>query len=108
MAKYTGMLTDKQKEMLEPLEKEVKEIMREKEKLRKILAFKQYIGFDENVEIRRKMEDLEKRHMELSKDISIIYGAQDEMVKHMKKAIEEIKMVDSYCYKYGFVVDKEN
>lgn len=108
MAKYTGALTDKQKEMLEPLEKEVKEIMREKEKLRRLLVFKQSIGFEENKELRKKMEDLEERRINLSKDISTIYGAQAEMVEHMKKAIAEIKMVDAYCNKYGFVVDKEN
>lgn len=104
MAKYTGALTDKQKEMLEPLEKEVKEIMREREKCRKILAFKQSIGFEENKELRQKIEDLDNRHAEVSRDISIIYGAQAEMIEHMKKAIAEVKIVDEYCAKYGFDV----
>lgn len=102
MAKYTGALTDKQKEMLEPLEAEVKDIMREREKLRKIQAFKQSIGFEENIENRKKIETLDERHSELSRDISEIYGAQAEMMIHMKKAIDEVKIIDSYCKKYGF------
>ena len=104
MAKYTGVITDKQKEMLEPLEKEVKEIMREREKCRKILAFKQTIGFEENKELRQKIEDLDERHAELSREISKIYNAHDEMMQHMKKAIHEVKIVDAYCTKYGFEV----
>lgn len=104
MAKYTGALTDKQKEMLDPLEREVKEIMREREKCRRILAFKQTIGFEENKDLRQRMEDLDERHAELSKDISAIYNAQAEMIEHMKKAIEEVKIVDTYCAKYGFDV----
>lgn len=104
MAKYTGALTDKQKEMLEPLEREVKEIMREREKCRRMLAFKQSIGFEENRELRQKIEDLDNRNSELSRDISTIYNAQAEMIEHMKKAIEEVKIVDSYCAKYGFDV----
>ena len=104
MAAYTGVLTDKQKEMLEPLEKEVKEIMRKRELLRKKLAFMHDIGFEEHKDTRDKIEALDKRHAELSQDISTIYGAQGEMIKHMKKAIEEVKTVDAYCKKYGFVV----
>lgn len=104
MAKYTGALTDKQKEMLEPLEREVKEIMREREKCRRMLAFKQSIGFEENRELRQKIEDLDNRHSELSRDISTIYNAQAEMIEHMKKAIEEVKIIDAYCAKYGFDV----
>lgn len=104
MANYTGALTDKQKGMLEPLEKEVKEIMREREKCRKILAFKQSIGFEENRELRQKIEDLDNRHAELSREISKIYNAQAEMMEHMKKAINEVKIVDSYCSEYGFEV----
>ena len=104
MAKYTGALTDKQKEMLEPLEREVKEIMIEREKCRKILAFKQTIGFEENKELRQKIEDLDNRHAELSREISKIYNAQAEMIQHMKKAINEVKIVDAYCAKYGFDV----
>ena len=104
MSKYTGALTDKQKEMLEPLEREVKEIMREREKCRRMLAFKQSIGFEENRELRQKIEDLDNRHSELSRDISTIYNAQAEMIEHMKKAIEEVKIIDAYCAKYGFDV----
>ena len=104
MAKYTGTLTDKQKEMLEPLEKEVKDIMREREKCRKILAFKQSMGFEENKEMRQKIEELDERHAELSRKISTIYNAQAEMMAHMKKAINVVKIVDAYCAKYGFDV----
>ena len=105
MAKYTGSLTDKQKEMLKPLEAEVKEIMKEKDRLGKIRAFKLSLGFEENKETREKLEALEERHAELSEQINKIYGAQAEMVKHMKVVLEEVKKIDWYCEKYGFVVE---
>jgi len=104
MAKYTGVLTDKQKEMLRPLEAEIKDIMREKDKLGKIRAFKLSLGFEENKETRERLEALDKRHAELSEQINEIYGAQTEMVKHMKLAMDEVRIVDWYCDKYGFEV----
>jgi len=104
MAKYTGVLTEKQKEMLKPLETEVKDIMREKDKLGKIRAFKLSLGFEENKDTREQLEALDKRHAELSEQINEIYGAQAEMVKHMKLAMDEVRIVDWYCDKYGFEV----
>ena len=106
MAKYTGSLTDKQKEMLAPLEAEIKDIMKEKDRLGKIRAFKLSLGFEENKETREKLETLEERHAELSEQINEIYGAQAEMVKHMKLAMDEVRIVDWYCDKYGFEVKR--
>lgn len=106
MAKYTGSLTDKQKEMLAPLEKEVKDIMRKREFLRKKLAFIHDIGFEDHVSTREEIEALDTRHGELSEKINKIYGAHAEMMEHMRNAIEEVKIVDEYCKVYGFEVRK--
>ncbi len=104
MANYTGNLTEKQEEMLKPLEAEAKDIMKRKEKLRKLRAFKHSMGFEENKETKAEMDALEERHRELSKEISKIYNAQSEMVEHMKRAIAEMKIVEEFCKKYGFDV----
>ena len=106
MAKYTGSLTDKQKEMLAPLEAEIKDIMKEKDRLGKIRAFKLSLGFEENKETREKLDALEKRQVYLSGKVSDIYNAQAEMVEHMKVVLEEVKKIDWYCEKYGFEVKR--
>ena len=105
MASYTGC-TQKQIEALEPLEKEAKRIKRKRDFLQKRLAFEHAIYFEENIELHEEIKELDEEYAEISAKITKIYGAKAEMVKHMKKAIEEIKAVDAIKDKWGFVLEE--
>ena len=101
MAKYTA-LTDKQKKMLEPLEKEVKEIMRREEFLKKKLAFKLSIGFEEDHQTREELAALAEKRSKLSMDISTIYNAHSDMMAIMMDVVKNVKIIDKYIETYGF------
>ena len=101
MAKYNG-LTEKQIKMLEPLETEAKDNRKRRDRLQKRLAFEHTLGFEENAEVHRAITKLDLEYREISTKIAEIYGAHDEMMKHMKIAIKEVKMVDALKDKYGF------
>lgn len=104
MANYNGC-TQKQIEALEPLEQEAKRLKKRKDYLQKRLAFEHFIGFEENIELHEEMKELDEAYAEISAKITKIYGAKAEMVKHMKKAIEEINAVNAIRDKWGFVVE---
>lgn len=101
MAKYNG-LTQKQMQMLEPLERSAKDNRKRRDRLQKRLAFEQTLGFEENKAVHKEIEELDTEYREFSTKIAEIYGAHDEMMAHMKIAIAEVKKVDALKDKYGF------
>ena len=104
MANYKGC-TQKQIEALMPLEKEAKRIKRRIDFLKKRLAFEHAIFYEENIEIHQEIKELEHDLADTSAKITKIYGAKDEMIKHMRKAIEEVNIVEAIKAEWGIVTD---
>lgn len=101
MANYIK-LTDKQKEMLEPLERDAKANRRRRDKIQKRLALEHTLGFEENQELHKEAADLDAEYRSYSAKIAEIYGAHDEMVKRMKLVLKEVTAIKSHAEKYGF------
>ena len=104
MANHKG-LTQKQIEMLTPLERDANANRRMRDKFQKRLMIEHAIGFEENQVVHERIKELDTEYAELSAKIAEIYNAHDEMMQHMAKAIEEIKEVDRLKEIYGFVTD---
>lgn len=104
MSNHKG-LTKKQIEMLTPLERDANANRRTRDRFQRRLAIEQAIGFEENQVIHDRIKELDDEYANLSVGIAEIYNAHDEMMKHMARAIEEIKEVDRLKELYGFVTD---
>lgn len=98
-------LTPKQIEALTPLEAEVSSNRKQRERLRKRLAFEQAIGFEENKAVREQMAELDAKYKDLSVKIAEIYAAESEMMKHMRTVLAEVEEVRKIADRWGFAVD---
>lgn len=98
-------LTPKQIEALTPLEAEAEANRKQREKLRKRLAFEQALGFEENKSIRERIAELDEAYTNLSVKISRIYAAESEMMKHMKNAMAEVEEVKRIADLWGFEIE---
>lgn len=98
-------LTPKQIEALTPLEAEAEANRKQREKLRKRLAFEQALGFEENKTIRERIAELDEAYTNLSVKISHIYAAESEMMKHMRTVLAEVEEVRKIADRWGFAVD---
>lgn len=99
-------LTDKQKEALAPLEAEAKANRKLRDRLQRRLALESAIGFDENLVIKERIAELDSEYTDLSVQISEIYAAEAEMMKHMRNALHEVDEVNRLRDKWGFLVGK--
>lgn len=98
-------LTPKQIEALTPLEAEANANRKQRERLRKRLAFEQAIGFEENKAVREQMAELDAKYKDLSVKIAEIYAAESEMMKHMRTVLAEVEEVRKIADRWGFAVD---
>lgn len=98
-------LTPKQIEALTPLEAEANSNRKQREKLRKRLAFEQAIGFEENKAVREQIAELDAKYKDLSVKIAEIYAAESEMMKHMRTVLAEVEEVRKIADRWGFAVD---
>lgn len=103
MTKYNGNLTQKQKEALEPLWQKGKENRRRREWLQKKISLEQ-LFFDESRTAHEEVDILDKEYAEISSQISEIYNAEDEMAKHMRVVLSEIKEVEKIAKRWGFKI----
>lgn len=100
MAKYDNNLTDKQKEALEPLWERGKANRRKRERLQRKISLEQ-LFFDESKDAHDAVEALDKEYADISTQISEIYCVQEEIAKHMKIILSEIKKVDTIAKQWG-------
>lgn len=103
MAKYDSNLTDKQKEALEPLWQKGKENRRKRERLQRKISLEQ-LFFEESQDAHDAVEALDKEYAYISSQISEIYNVQDEIAKHMKIVLSEIKKVDAIAKQWGIKI----
>ena len=104
MAKYANC-TDKQIKELMRLEENAKQIKRKKDFINRWLNFNHTIGFEENIRLREQVKELDKEYQEVAAEIAEVYGAEEEMLKHMRLAMAEIDKVNEIRDKWGFPVN---
>lgn len=98
-------LTQRQVEALAPLEAEANSNRKQRERLRKRLAFEQAIGFEDNKAVREQVAELDAEYKDLSVKIAEIYAAESEMMKHMRTVLAEVEEVRKIADRWGFEID---